>query len=107
LLLLVPIIDIRDSRPVIRSVLAVLAAALTCAALASSARVFLVAVFWAGLSTSVIQKLVPTIAALTPPARRGKVIGDVMSGLMLGIKLSRPLASFATAALAWRSFYAA
>ncbi|TIP39036.1 MAG: MFS transporter, partial [Mesorhizobium sp.] len=35
----------------------------------------------------------------------GRVIGDVMSGLMIGILLSRPIASLVADAFGWRAFY--
>lgn len=106
LLFLVPIVDLGGSRTVILTTATALAGAFTCAALAPSAMEFGCAIFLAGVCASVIQMLVPTIAALTPPVTRGRVIGDVMSGLMLGIMLSRPLASFVSGAFGWRSFYA-
>jgi predicted MFS family arabinose efflux permease len=50
--------------------------------------------------------VVPVAASLVGEARRGRVIGNVMSGLMIGILLSRPLASVAAAAFGWRGAYA-
>jgi predicted MFS family arabinose efflux permease len=37
----------------------------------------------------------PAAASMVPEAQRGQIIGKVMSGLMIGILLSRPLASLA------------
>src|SRR6195256_2883812 len=45
------------------------------------------------------------MAHLAPPEARGKYVGQVMSGLLLGIMLARSLASFAAAAWGWRSIY--
>ena len=42
-----------------------------------------------------VQILVPFAAHLAPAARRGRVVGNVMSGLLLGIMLARPVASWA------------
>jgi predicted MFS family arabinose efflux permease len=59
-----------------------------------------------GATSSAIQVLVPIAASMVPPERRGQMIGDVMSGLMVGILLSRPLASFIADKWSWRGFYA-
>ncbi|MDL2404942.1 MFS transporter [Rhizobium calliandrae] len=59
-----------------------------------------------GAACSAIQILVPIAATMTPPEHRGRVIGNVMSGLMVGILLSRPLASLVADIWGWRSFYA-
>jgi predicted MFS family arabinose efflux permease len=45
------------------------------------------------------------MAHLAPPEARGKYVGQVMSGLLLGIMLARSIASFAAAAWGWRSIY--
>jgi predicted MFS family arabinose efflux permease len=50
--------------------------------------------------------LVPAAASMVPEGQRGQVIGNVMSGLMIGILLSRPLASLVAAGFGWRSSYA-
>jgi predicted MFS family arabinose efflux permease len=104
---LVPLIDRLPNRPLIAATLFAQIACLALAAIAPLAPVFLVASFAVGVTSSVVQMLVPAAASLAPPASRGKVVGNVMSGLMLGILLSRPLASVIGGALGWRAFYAA
>jgi predicted MFS family arabinose efflux permease len=49
--------------------------------------------------------VVPLVASMVPPERRGQAIGDVMSGLMIGILLSRPMASLIADAWSWRGYY--
>src|SRR6516165_8036645 len=44
-------------------------------------------------------------ASMAPPAMRGGVVGDVMSGLIIGILLSRPLASSLADRFGWRAFF--
>ncbi|HTR05439.1 MAG TPA: MFS transporter [Paraburkholderia sp.] len=105
LLLLVPLCDLLENRRLIFRTLMTCAAFLALAALARSGALFLGAVFLAGATSSVIQMLVPMAASMAPESRRGRAVGNVMSGLMLGILLSRPLASLIAGPLGWRAFY--
>ena len=107
LVALVPLVDRLPNRPLIGATLAAQTVCLGMAALAPTAAVFLVASFAIGVTASAIQMLVPAAASLVPPQARGAVVGNVMSGLMLGILFSRPLASLATRALGWRGFFIA
>ncbi|TAL55921.1 MFS transporter [Pandoraea sp.] len=102
---LVPLVDRLPLRPLIGATLGTQAVALVFAAWTPSAPDFLGASFVIGVSASAIQMLIPAAATLAGPAARGKVIGNVMSGLMLGILLSRPLAGLADGTLGWRSFF--
>ena len=43
-----------------------------------------------GLVSVAAQVLVPYAAHLAPPEHRGRMVGNVMSGLMIGIMLARP-----------------
>jgi predicted MFS family arabinose efflux permease len=106
LVLLVPLIDVVENRRAILLTLLADIVALAAAALAPSPAVFLLAAFAAGCATSAIQMVVPVAASLVDEAQRGQVIGNVMSGLMIGILLSRPIASLAAAAFGWRGAYA-
>ncbi len=57
-------------------------------------------------ATSVIPQLIlPFAAHLAAPSRTGKVIGSVMSGLLIGILLSRTLSGFVGAWLGWRGMF--
>ena len=106
LLLLVPLIDLLETRRLILTTLSAGAVSLIAAALAPSSPFFLLAAFAFGASASAIQMLVPAAASMVPETQRGRVIGTVMSGLMLGILLSRPLASLAAMDFGWRGSYA-
>ncbi|WP_334035676.1 MFS transporter [Burkholderia cepacia] len=105
LVLLVPLVDLLENRRLIVATLAVCAAALALPAFTRSGTVFLLATLVAGAASSVIQMLVPMAASMAPEAQRGRAVGNVMSGLMLGILLSRPLASLIAGSAGWRGFY--
>ncbi|MCA7927128.1 MFS transporter [Burkholderia cenocepacia] len=105
LALLVPLVDLLENRRLIVATLAVCAAALALPAFTQSGAVFLLATLAAGAASSVIQMLVPMAASMAPEAQRGRAVGNVMSGLMLGILLSRPLASLIAGSAGWRAFY--
>ncbi|MDR3397380.1 MAG: MFS transporter [Pandoraea sp.] len=105
LLLLVPLCDLLENRRLIVRTLACSAAFLALSSLAHSGWLFLASVFLAGATSSVIQMLVPMAASMAPESRRGRAVGNVMSGLMVGILLSRPLASVIAGTLGWRAFY--
>ena len=107
LFLLVPLTDLAENRTVIVTTLAIDVVALAAVACAPTPSLFLLACFVAGVTTSAIQMLVPVAALLTPEARRGRVIGNVMSGLMIGILLSRPTASLVAEFAGWRWLYGA
>jgi predicted MFS family arabinose efflux permease len=105
LFLLVPLTDLLESRGLITRMLAGAACSACAAALAPTATPLLIILFVLGATCSAIQILVPIAASMAEPERRGRVIGDVMSGLMIGILLARPLASFIADRWGWRAFY--
>lgn len=106
LFLLVPLADLLENRALAASMLSLASLSAIVAALASSPVLLLAALLLLGATSSAIQVLVPIAASMVPPERRGQMIGDVMSGLMVGILLSRPLASFIADKWSWRGFYA-
>jgi len=58
-----------------------------------------------GVTTIAPQLLVPFAASLAPPAERGRVVGFVMSGLLVGILLARTVSGFVGDTLGWRAMY--
>ncbi|RWB13747.1 MAG: MFS transporter [Mesorhizobium sp.] len=105
LFFLVPLSDLVENRALVLRMLSAAALAAAVASFAPSAASLLVVLFVLGAACSCIQVLVPVAASMAPPRQDGRVIGDVMSGLMIGILLSRPLASFVADAFGWRAFY--
>ena len=107
LFLLVPLGDLLENRRLIAVTLGVAVLALAAASLADSRPLFLAASLMVGVSSVGVQMLVPLAAHLTPESKRGRVVGSVMSGLLLGILLARPVASLVAAAFGWRAVFAA
>ncbi|WP_370414695.1 MFS transporter [Streptomyces fradiae] len=106
LVVLVPLGDIFENRRLIMVTLAACMAALLSASVASNAGLFLATSLIIGLSSVVVQMLVPFAAHLAPEESRGQVVGNVMSGLLMGILLARPVASMTTDLLGWRAIFA-
>jgi predicted MFS family arabinose efflux permease len=105
LFFLVPLADLVENRRLILAMLTCAVIAAAGAALAPTAASLLAVLFVLGAACSAIQILVPVAAAMASPERLGRVIGDVMGGLMIGILLSRPLASLIADVSSWRAFY--
>lgn len=90
LLLVAPLGDLIENRRLVLSILCVAILALAGAALSMHAAPFLSASLLIGLGSAAVQVLVRYAAHLALDATRGRVVGNVMSGLMLGIILARP-----------------
>lgn len=105
LLLLAPLGDRFDRRRIILAKLAVLLLALLGASLAPGLHALLVASLVTGLAATVAQDLVPAAATLAPPAERGRIVGTVMTGLLLGILLSRVVSGLVGELFGWRVLF--
>jgi predicted MFS family arabinose efflux permease len=105
LLFIVPLGDLVESRKLVRTLIVLAAAALAGAALSTHPLPFFVAVLAIGLVSTAAQVLVPYAAHLAPEAQRGRVVGNVMSGLLTGIMLARPVASFIAQFASWHAVF--
>lgn len=105
LLLLAPLGDRFDRRRIILAKLAVLLLALLGASLAPGLHALLLASLVTGLAATVAQDLVPAAATLAPPAERGRIVGTVMTGLLLGILLSRVVSGLVGELFGWRTLF--
>lgn len=106
LLFIVPLGDLLENRRLIFTGLLFTSAMLVLAAVSSSAWMFLTAALGIGLGSVAAQIIVPFAAHLSQEATRGATVGKVVSGLLLGIMLSRPAASLVADATSWHVVFA-
>ncbi|MDI3381361.1 MFS transporter [Xenophilus aerolatus] len=107
ILLLAPLGDRYDRRRIILIKAAVLCVALLLAGAAPSIAMLLAASLVIGLAATLAQDIVPAAATLAPETHRGKVVGTVMTGLLLGILLSRVVSGFVAEHFGWRTMFVA
>lgn len=105
ILFLAPLGDRHDRRKIILTKATILFAALMLAALSPSLLTLLIASMVVGLSATMAQDIVPAAATLAPPSHRGKIVGTVMTGLLLGILLSRVVSGFVAEHWGWRVMF--
>jgi predicted MFS family arabinose efflux permease len=105
LLFLVPLSDVLENRRLVVTALCAVALGLLGIALSDSAATFMAASFVVGLFAAATQILVPFVSHLAPPAARGSVVGNVMSGLLGGVMLARPFSSYIAGTFGWRAVF--
>ncbi len=105
LLLIVPLGDMIERKKTILISLALALVMLVVVAVSPNMTILIISSLFLGIFSVVPQLLIPFAAHLANPAERGKVVGTVMSGLLLGILLSRTLAGQVEAHFGWRMIY--
>jgi len=105
LLFFVPLGDKVERRGQIVWMAAFAVAALVLAALSPNLLCLEIASVLIGATSVIPQLILPLAAHLSDPSRTGKVIGSIMSGLLIGILLSRTLSGFIGAWLGWRGMF--
>ena len=103
--LLVPLGDLIERRRLILTMMVLTTVALAAAALSPNLTWLLIASLAIGITTIAAQLIVPFAAQLAKPQQRGKVVGIVMSGLLIGILLARTVSGFVGARLGWQAMY--
>jgi predicted MFS family arabinose efflux permease len=102
---LVPLGDLVERRALITNAMLCTAAAQAVACVAPTLAVFAAAALVVGGATFVAQVIVPMSSYLAAEHERGKVVGTVMSGLLLGLLVSRTLSGLIAGAFGWRSIF--
>jgi predicted MFS family arabinose efflux permease len=105
ILLLAPLGDRYDRRTIILAKTVLLAFALLASGWAPAIGWLLPASLAVGLMATLAQDIVPAAATLAPAAHRGRVVGTVMTGLLLGILLSRVVSGLVAENFGWRTVY--
>jgi predicted MFS family arabinose efflux permease len=105
LLLLVPLGDLLNRRRLIPGLMLLSVLALIVVGIAPTSIVLLTGLAAVGLLAVVTQMLVAFAATLAAPAERGRIVGLVTSGVVIGILLARTVAGVLTDLAGWRSVY--
>ncbi|HDR7517871.1 MFS transporter [Bacillus mobilis] len=105
LLLLVPLGDLLNQRHLIVGQMLLSTTALVIVGTASSSMVLFAGMALVGLLAVVTQTLVAFAATIASPTERGRVVGIVTSGIVIGILLARAFAGILTDVVGWRSVY--
>jgi predicted MFS family arabinose efflux permease len=107
LALLLPLGDRIDRRKLVLIQIALAFVFGIAAAVAPGIWALVAASFGLGIVSCVPQQLVPFAAVMSMPSERGRNVGTVVSGIMVGILVGRTIAGVIGAAYGWRAVYGA
>jgi predicted MFS family arabinose efflux permease len=105
MLLIVPLGDLVNRKRMIPAIMGLSALALAASALAPTFAVLLVTLALVGVTTVAGQLLTPLAGDLAEDGQRGRVIGTVASGILLGILVARTVSGFIADPFGWRAVY--
>ncbi|HEY0329213.1 MAG TPA: MFS transporter [Rhodopseudomonas sp.] len=105
LIFLAPLGDLIENKRLILITLGGVAVSLLMSVAAPNAALFIAASLLLGFTAVGTQMIVPVAANLSPDHKRGQIVGTVMSGLLFGILLARPLSTLIAGELGWRGMY--
>jgi len=101
----VPLGDLVERRALITNAMFLVAIGQAVACIAPDLAVFAVAITFVGVATFAAQVIVPMSSHLAAEHERGKVVGTVMSGLLIGVLCSRTLSGVLAGLFGWRSVF--
>ena len=105
MLFFVPLGDKYERRSLISTLLVVEAIALAFVATAANVVWLSIACFCVGAAAATVHVIVPLAAHLAPPKERGRIVGTVLSGLLVGVLLARTFSGITGAQYGWRTVY--
>lgn len=105
MLIILPLADIKEKRFLITIMLLCSSCSLMLMFFSLNITVISIASFSVGFTSVVPQLIVPFAAQLADPKERGKIIGMVMSGLLIGILVSRTFSGLVGEYWGWRIVY--
>jgi predicted MFS family arabinose efflux permease len=105
LLLIVPLGDLYPRRLLVVRIFGVAALALVACALAPDIWIFGLASVAVGAASVAGQVMIPFAADLAPAERRGRVVAQIMTGLLMGILLARTVSGLVAQLAGWRAIY--
>ena len=105
LLFIIPLGDKVSNHRILRVDFALMIVALLAAAWSNSLGVLIVSSFCIGFTSAIPQLFVPMAAQLSDDPGRGRAIGIVMSGLLIGILGSRVISGLVGEYFGWRTMY--
>jgi predicted MFS family arabinose efflux permease len=106
LLFFVPLGDIIERRKLIVALTVAVAISLAAAAASPTVGFLIVASFAIGVTTVVPQVVIPFAAGLVDASSRGRIVGRVMGGLLIGILAARVVSGAIGAVASWRVVFA-
>jgi predicted MFS family arabinose efflux permease len=105
MLFFVPLGDKYERRTLISTLLVGESLSLAFVASAHNVVWLSVACFCVGAAAATVHVIVPLAAHLAPPKERGRIVGTVLSGLLIGVLLARTFSGITGAQFGWRTVY--
>jgi predicted MFS family arabinose efflux permease len=105
LFFLVPLGDLVENKRLILIMLGGLIFSLIAATLSTKPSIFVACSLLLGLTATATQMIVPLAGHIAPERIRGKTVGTVVSGLLFGILLARPVSTLLGGEFGWRVMY--
>jgi predicted MFS family arabinose efflux permease len=105
ILFLLPLGDRYDRRRLILAKCTALALLLLLCSFTGQLSTLLLISLLIGMAATMAQDIVPAAAILAPQGKQGKTVGTVMTGLLLGILLSRTVSGVVGAVFGWRTMF--
>ena len=105
LFFLVPLGDLVENKRLILTMLGGLILSLVAATFSPTPSIFVACSLLLGLTATATQMIVPLAGHIAPERIRGKTVGTVVSGLLFGILLARPVSTLIGGEFGWRVMY--